>query len=464
MATHFPESIMPFFDNLAIEINQCINKLISLLNERRDHLFATLADKCEEMREDLEARKNIDKDLVETRIMIENQLKHNMFQSLQMTMLAETKHKQEKLRRSAPPYQNLRFLCSTKYLEERIACLGEIAEIRPDSPSVVPKPANNDTPLENSCLSMPISHPIYDIPPLIPTKDSEPPKAPIDPMQTVPNTTAFQQPIVETVVIKQGSGPGELAKPRGVTVHPESGHIYVTDMSNRRINIFSQIGCYIKHFGYRHLKKPWGIVIHHEDIYIADIGHHAIVQYKVKDLTMKRRVGEKGSGSQAFNSPKQLAISPNNDIYVADELNDRLQIMTAKLKFSGSLSHKIMSRPVDVKFLKNELYVLSYTDDPCIHVFSLTGEMFRSIITGGKGMQVRGAYSFCLDQHKNIVVSNYWANQIIVFSQKGKIIHRIGQYGHEAGMFHYPTGVVMNKTKLICVSSNKNFGLQIFST
>ena len=52
-----------------------------------------------------------------------------------------------------------------------------------------------------------------------------------------------------------------------------------------------------------------------------------------------------------------------------------------------------MKEPVDVKFTSDEMFVLSLEDNPCIHVFTLSGEKSRSIVTrGGIGMQVSGAF------------------------------------------------------------------------
>ena len=70
---------------------------------------------------------------------------------------------------------------------------------------------------------------------------------------------------------------------------------------------------------------------------------------------------------------------------------------------------------------------------------------------------------FCLDGQNNIVISDCSAHNIKVFSPAGDLLHTIGQEGDEAGMFIYPKGIAINNNKLICLSENPNFGLQIFS-
>ena len=105
------------------------------------------------------------------------------------------------LQTNAPPPQEVMFLCDTRNLEEHIARLGEIVRL---------------------------------VIPLIP------------PIPEIPNYAAFQQPIVG--VGKHGSAPGELNCPQGVSIELESGHIYVVDSNNSRIQIFSQTGDYLNKF------------------------------------------------------------------------------------------------------------------------------------------------------------------------------------------------------------------------
>ena len=140
---------------------------------------------------------------------------------------------------------------------------------------------------------------------------------------------------------------------------------------------------------------------------------------------MVKKVGKIGSGREEFRYPRQLAISPNQHLYVADSHNNRLQIMTTDLEFTNSLQHQTMSYPVDVKFSNDEMLVLSATDSPCIHLFTLSGEKTRSIVTRGNGMQVNNPLFFCLDGHNNILISDYSSQNIEVFSQAGDLLHTI---------------------------------------
>ena len=241
-------------------------------------------------------------------------------------MIRDLEAKMAELLVAAPPPQELKFLCDTQAIKEHITRLGEIVQ-----------------------LEIPI----------------------IPPMPAISDYAAFQQPII--AVGKFGSNSGEFKQPRGVSVQTKSRNIYVADMDNNRIQIFSETGDYLSQFGQQYLNKPYGILIHLDDVYVTDMGHHSIFLFKLPELRMIKRVGKRGSGIEEFNFPSQLAISPNQHLYIPDDSNHIIQILSTNLAFQGSVKHQTMTRPLDVKFSHNEMFVLSHDDSPCIHIFSLSG-------------------------------------------------------------------------------------------
>ena len=273
----------------------------------------------------------------------------------------------------------------------------------------------------------------------------------------VPDYASFKQPTVVKRNTSAHSYRGVL-NPRGISIEPTTEYIYVTDSKNMRIQILSHTGESIKQFGHEHLNKPWGILIHQDNVYVTDVILHAIIGFRLPDLKMTKRVGKRGSGSEEFKCPRQLAIAPNQHIYVTDQYNDRLQILTKDLEFNDSIKHQAMTEPCDIKFSNNEIFVLSYKDKPSIHVFTLSGDRSRSILSRGYSM------FFCLDGHNNIVISDFFGRHINVFSPEGQLLHKVGQREEEAGELIYPFGMTIhNNREVICVSGSINFCLQIFS-
>ena len=152
-------------------------------------------------------------------------------------------------------------------------------------------------------------------------------------------------------------------------------------MSNSRIQIFPEFGDVLNEFGSQQLKEPWGILVSKCNVYVTDVKQHAVFLYRLPELTMVKRVGKEGSAIGEFNFPRQLDVSPSEQIYVADQYNDRLVYLSTNLTVQGTLVDKTLSEPVDVKFTASEMFVLSYADNLYVHIFSLSGTKSEALIT-----------------------------------------------------------------------------------
>ena len=277
-----------------------------------------------------------------------------------------------------------------------------------------------------------------------------------------------QQPVDHlTAVAKKGKVPGELWYPCGVAIAPATNYIYVAEggLNFARVSIFSESGEYLNNYTHEHMKSLWGIAIHGNNLYVTDYMVHAVFHLKLEaDFRLVARLGSRGSGIRQFDEPRQLTISSNGDVYLADRNNNRIQILDGSLHPIREVTHPSMHKPCDVKLTTEEMYVLSSDDSPCVHVFSHTGHKIRSLITCGGGMQVTRPYFFCLDTKKNLIISDNSAHLIKIFSNEGSLLHNIGEYGNQLGMFYYPRGLALTSNlNLVTASTNDNDRLQIFS-
>ena len=267
----------------------------------------------------------------------------------------------------------------------------------------------------------------------------------------IPQYDTFQYLIaVAKPIFKMGS--------RGIFIDEDRGHIYVVDHSRDRIQIFSETGDSVNFF--YTCFSPHGVLVVEDRVYVMDRGPHKLSMFSTPYHEMISQVGGRGSGSEQFDQPHNLSLSPDKHIYVADCNNSRLQILDCNLHFKGTFQHPSMTNPLDIKFSHSQLFVLTI-NDPCLHIFTLSKEFVRSIITRGPGLQTRSSYFFCLDAHNNIVISDYSDQNIKVFSSEGKLLHII-----DDGAGFHPLGVaILKQTKLVFVSykSGESGRLYIFS-
>ena len=283
-------------------------------------------------------------------------------------------------------------------------------------------------------------------------------------MPLVPNYQTMQ-PVV--AVAKRGTAPGELFYPNAVAVD-SNNRIFVAEgvvvFSHARISVFSERGNFLTNFTPQDMRGPYGLAIHGDYLYVTDIELHAIFQFKMEpQFSLVTKQGNKGSQIGEFNYPRNLTVSTEGDVYVADCNNNRVQILNSSLQHLRTLTEQLIVSPRDIKLTTDEVYVLC-EDNPCVLVFTHVGERLRSLVSGGYQMQVTDPHSFCLDTAENIIISDFSAHKIQIFSKEGNLINTMGEERQQPVMFCLPTGLALTiKLSLVVVSRNDNFSLQIFS-
>ena len=269
-----------------------------------------------------------------------------------------------------------------------------------------------------------------------------------------------------TTVAKTGQKPGCLWLPRAVTFDSNTNKIFVVEgwFDFARVSIFSETGEFTDTFSHEQMEYPWGIAIYGDNVYVTDTINHLILHFKVASVVrFVASSGGKGSGKGKFNEPRQLTSSGKGELFVSDRNNHRIQIFDGNLNYLRQISHHSIREPCDVKLTANEIYVLCLPDSPCLHVFSLTGHKLRSLVTRGIGMQVVCPLFFCLTADGNIIISDWWTSQVQMFSSGGELLNQLGGVGSEVGVMQSPKGITLvNNLKLVVISQNINFSLQIF--
>ena len=403
MATNVP---MPNVDPIEVQIHETFNRLVSCLNERRNELVT----RYREIQARPADRARMERELLALKADTEQRIRMNLLRETQSKILAELEQKLEEVRAPLPDTR-VKFLSDTIRLERGIAGVGEIIE---EEVPVVPR---------------------------------------YDRMRCV------------AAVGKNGRAPGELYIPRGVAIDENTGYIYVTEGIDSRVSVFSETGDFLNTFSHQDMNLPWDIALHRDNIYMTDIYGDSVFHFKMEQQI--RHVATFGSGEgssdEQLNYPLGLTVSTDGDVFVADCSNHRIKILDQSLQFKRHVTHQSMKYPRDVKLTRDEMYVLC-DSSPCVLVLSHAGDMTRSLVTRGDGMQVYKPQFFCLDAEQNLLISDYGAHVVKIFSKEGTYLHTAGQEGHERGMLYQPRGIALTKDlNLVIVSHNDNFGLQIFS-
>ena len=251
--------------------------------------------------------------------------------------------------------------------------------------------------------------------------------------------------------------------PDGVAIHEETHQIFVANRLNDRVEIFSETGEFLYQLGVGQLSLPWGIATHGDSLYVSCWRDDTVSKFSLTEMCRVREIGGNGSNNGELHLTCQLTTDPIGRVFIADHYNNRICIHDPDLNHLRNITHESMAQPSDVKVSRDRLYVLYPEDNPCMLVLTLEGDKLHSLITCGDGMDVLDPWFFSWDPLSNIIISDCNSHSFCVFSPEGNLLHTIGREGHQPGMFNSPYGVAVTPNRrLVCVSQNENYGLQIF--
>ena len=255
--------------------------------------------------------------------------------------------------------------------------------------------------------------------------------------------------------------PGELNRPSCMSIHYETGNIYISDESNHRVQVFSCNGEYLFLFSEK-MSYPRGICVFQNTVFITQWGSHTVNEYEL-DGKLIKSVGCRGSGEAQFIGPHGIDVSDrDHNVYVCDYSNSRVQILTEELKYHSVLGIGLFTSPRDIKVTRDRVLVLDKSD-PCMFVFNSEHVLLNRIITRGSGKQTNDSFSFAIDRDYNIILSDFSSHCVYVFNKEGEQIHMFGKRGQGIGDFYQPYGIVLDKTGRIIVVCGKDTNcLQFF--
>ena len=276
-----------------------------------------------------------------------------------------------------------------------------------------------------------------------------------------PKYSEKKQPILTAG--KKGKGEKEL-NGIGLSLDEVNEKVYIADYSNHLVQVLSFQGEFLSHFGEEVLSQPWGISVSDDYIFVTDYGSHTLFQFCKNSHQLLNRAGGEGSNEGQLSCPRGLSVDCNGDVFVADQLNDRVSVFSNLLHHKHTIGQGSLSHPHDVKLTADKVVVLDRSPN-CIHFFSRSGDLLTSCVSQGEGQEclVYEPWFFCLDCEQNIIVSDFYHDVIKILSNSRELLHTIGRDGKGKGEFIFPYGISISKSGILFVlSDNLNHPLQLF--
>ena len=257
-------------------------------------------------------------------------------------------------------------------------------------------------------------------------------------------------------VCDKGTANEQLDCPCGVTVDHNTGNIYVADCANHCVKVFDNSAKYLFKFGdvkeEGKMSSPKGLLIRGNTVFVSH--NHCILVYQL-DGKFVSSIGSRGSGELQVKCPWGLSSDEyNNDIYICDYTNNRIQIISENLQFKSQFGKDTLHYPRDIKHYKDNIFILDESN-PCLHIYNRDLVLQKSVVTRGIGQQVSIPCFFFIDNFGNILITDHYCNSILILNSEFEFIHKIS--------VSLPMGFIMDRDdRIIVMSEAPHNCLQLF--
>ena len=243
-----------------------------------------------------------------------------------------------------------------------------------------------------------------------------------------------------------------LDRPTGITCSGNS--ILAIEHSRNRILKFNTASEVVAVYGQEQLRGPSELTTdQHENLYVCTIDDHMVHKF-ARNGTHIKSTGTLGELPGQFNFPNGIRINNQDELYICDSCNDRIQVLDLQLRFKrvfgGPGSGKgQFSFPSDVDFdSSGNIYVVDGNNHR-IQVFSPQESYIRVI-----GYKRFGSSELKNPVNMHIVndllfVTEFKKNHITVFKTSGELVTIFGK-----GILQDPEGIEVDADGYVYVTSH----------
>ena len=240
---------------------------------------------------------------------------------------------------------------------------------------------------------------------------------------------------------------------------------------NNRIQKFDQNGQFVAAFGGTvggnlpgQFKEPWDVAVApDQSIYVADTWNHRVQHLSPDGSSLKVWGSEGNTDGQAvdnesvFFGPRGIATDKDGRVFVADTGNKRIQVFngdgTFVSQFGGSgLQPGQLDEPVGVATDAQGNIAVADTWNGRVQLFSSTGQPLTSWdIDGWLDKDKVGKPYLAIDGKSRVYVADQVGRRILVFNESGKYLGGFGQYGNDTQGFGLPGGIAVDNEGFVYV-------------
>jgi sugar lactone lactonase YvrE len=270
------------------------------------------------------------------------------------------------------------------------------------------------------------------------------------------------------IIASRGTAPGQLNKPRSVTVDAQD-NLYVVDLT-ARVQKFSPDGQFLLSWQLEETDqgKPKGMGCDHEGQIIVLEPHYSRVNHFSPDGVLRAQWGTYGTNAGELAFPRAVAVNAQGEIFVSEYgLRERVQRFAPR----GTNLQQVIGRAGlgDGEFNRAEGLGLDragrlYVADSCNHrvqVFAPDGRWLRSYGKPGRGLgQLSYPYDVQVDAAGYQFVCEFGNSRVQVFDAQDRPVEIIGGAGSEPGRFANPWSIALDSRGHLYVADALNHRVQ----
>jgi hypothetical protein len=233
--------------------------------------------------------------------------------------------------------------------------------------------------------------------------------------------------------------PGHFSFPQFIAVD-DDGNSYVTDLGNKRVQIFSSSGEFVSAWGGSgyldgEFHYPSGIAVRDDFVYVADHDLHTVQKFLL-DGTFVTQWGSYGAHNGEFKYPYGITVDSDNYVYVVDTGNQRIQKFTSDGDFVLSFGSSGMGAGQFLTAIgidtddNGDIYVTDKGNRK-VEKFDSNGYLIKSMPFRGMNY-VFSPEGITVDSEGKMFIVNSANNKILHLEQDGdlslNIFERLGPY------------------------------------
>ena len=257
--------------------------------------------------------------------------------------------------------------------------------------------------------------------------------------------------------VTRGKGPDQISSSMQIAIDNTTQNIFVTDLNCPRIQVFDSEGSHLYSIT-DGMVGSTGITLTNEFLFVASGGYLLKLNKSSNNLI---------ESVKTENPIWGIEVDEQTSIYGCEYENQSIVVFDMNLKFLRRIKLKSShlqsnTKTHSMKLYQNNMYVMfGYCPTSHLQIFSLEGDLIRCLIPKG---EIKLSYFFTIDQVGNIIVADYFGNQIKIFNNEGDTIHTITNEDlTENEKFYFPIGVALdNSNRIIVAHLNPNSCLQAF--